>query len=159
MNSLLKIINNFIVIASLILFSCSDDPTGPETAFWPISTPELQGMNPLLIEQAFARGEMFGYVDCILVIRNGTIVAEKYYNGYSKETPHNVKSVSKSFLSAMTGIALRDGQINSLSAKLLDYFSEYVYQSIDPKKVDITVRHLLMMRMGIDSDENIYNLV
>jgi CubicO group peptidase (beta-lactamase class C family) len=102
---------------------------------------------------------MFGYVDCILVIRNGTIVAEKYYNGYSKETPHNVKSVSKSFLSAMTGIALRDGQINSLSAKLLDYFPEYVYQSIDPKKFDITIRHLLMMRMGIDGDENIYNLV
>ena len=58
-----------------------------------------------------------GFVDCILVIRNGYLVAEKYYNGFNKDTPHNVKSVSKSFLSAMTGIALRDGHLDSLGAK------------------------------------------
>jgi CubicO group peptidase (beta-lactamase class C family) len=39
---------------------------------------------------------------------------------------------------------------------MLDFFPEYVYQSIDPRKFDITIRHLLMMRMGIDVDENIY---
>jgi CubicO group peptidase (beta-lactamase class C family) len=39
---------------------------------------------------------------------------------------------------------------------MLDFFPEYVYQSIDPRKYDITIRHLLMMRMGIDGDENVY---
>ena len=39
---------------------------------------------------------------------------------------------------------------------MLDFFPEYVYQSIDPRKYDITIRHFLMMRMGIDGDVNIY---
>ena len=48
-------------------------------------------------DQAFEQGENREYVDCIMVIRNGYIVAEKYYSGYRKSSPHNVKSVSKSF--------------------------------------------------------------
>ena len=152
-----------ILILSLLIFpffhSCNENSVEPEFSYynWPTSTPEEQGMNSGLLLQAFQQGENAGFVDGILVIKNGYLVAEKYYNGYNKGTPHNVKSVSKSFLSAMTGIALRDEIIDSLSEKVLDYFPEYIYPAIDSTKFDITVRHLLMMRMGIDTDHNLYD--
>jgi CubicO group peptidase (beta-lactamase class C family) len=156
-----------IILYWLILFSlpfltsCSNDPAGPELldGNWPISSPELQGMDSQFLSEAFLQGEDRGYVDCILVIKNGYIVAEKYYNGYNKEIAHNVKSVSKSFLSALTGIALRDGHISNLSLKMLDFFPEYVNSSIDKRKHKITIRHLLMMRAGIDDERNNYGQI
>ena len=141
-----------------VFHSCNENTIEPKPSSfnWPVSTPEQQNMSSQLIDQAFQQGENMGFVDCILVIRNGFLVAEKYYNGYTKNTPHNVMSVSKSFLSAMTGIALRDEIIDSLNVKVLGYFPEYIYPSIDPRKFEITIRHLLMMRMGIDYEQNNY---
>jgi CubicO group peptidase (beta-lactamase class C family) len=158
----LAIFFKYLFVLSIpILIACSEDPTAPELVEgnWPISSPEAQGMESQLLSQAFTQGEDRGYVDCILVIRNGYIVAEKYYNGYDKEQAHNVKSVSKSFLSALTGIALRDGHISSMSLKMLDFFPEYVNSSIDKRKHKITIRHLLMMRAGIDDERNNYGRI
>jgi CubicO group peptidase (beta-lactamase class C family) len=152
----------YLLLSALLFLSfCREDPTSPEFSYynWQTSSPEEQGMDSQLLAQAIAQGESRDYVDCILVIRNGYIVAEEYYNGYRKDFPHNVKSVSKSFLSALTGIALRDGHLNNLNLKMLDFFSEYIYQSIDPRKYDITIRHLLMMRAGIDHERNNYEQI
>ena len=162
MKNFTKIFDYLLIAVILcILVTCDDEPTGPNNSFdnWPTSTPENQGMNSQFIQQAFLQGENYGFVDCILVIRNGYLVAEKYFNGYSKKNPHNVMSVSKSFLSAMTGIAIRDGYLNGTNEKILDFFPEYIYSDIDPRKYNITIRNLLMMRMGIDHDQNIYNYV
>jgi CubicO group peptidase (beta-lactamase class C family) len=156
------IIFNWLFLITLPLIpSCSDDPTGPELldGNWPVSSPELQGMDSQLLSNAFTEGENRGYVDCILVIKNGFIVAEKYYNGFNKDIAHNVKSVSKSFLSAMIGISLRDKHLMNLSLKMLDFFPEYVYSSIDPRKHNITIRDLLMMRAGIDHERNNYGQI
>jgi CubicO group peptidase (beta-lactamase class C family) len=66
-------------------------------------------------------------------------------------------SVSKSFLSAMVGVALQKLFIDSLGEKVLDYFPEYIYSGIDPRKYDITIEHLLTMCMGIAGEaENNY---
>jgi CubicO group peptidase (beta-lactamase class C family) len=155
---LFKILFVFILF---FIFSCSEDPTGTDTsAFeWQVSTPENQGMDSNLLDQAFSQANNIGYVDCILIIRNAFIVGERYYNGHNKNSAHNVKSVSKSFLSAITGIALRDGHLNNLNLKMLDFFPEYVYQSIDPRKYEITIHHLLLMRMGIDHEQNNYEQI
>jgi CubicO group peptidase (beta-lactamase class C family) len=156
-----KIFELLFLLLFIILVSCSDDPTGPEySSFnWPTSTPEAQGMNSILLEQACQQGNNKGFVDCILVIRNGYVIAEKYYNGFGKDTPHNVMSVSKSFLSAITGIALRDGYLDNMGEKMMNFFPEYVYPQIDPRKYNITIRNLLMMRMGIDHDHNLYSQI
>jgi CubicO group peptidase (beta-lactamase class C family) len=156
-----KIIRFTLLFTLLLFSSCSEGPTGPEDLYynWQTSTPEEQGMDSQLLAEAFQQGENRGFVDCILVIRNGNIVAEKYYNGFKKEIAHNVKSVSKSFLSAMTGIALRDGHLDNLNLKMLDFFPEYAYPTIDPRKLDITIRHLLMMRAGIEHERYNYEQI
>ena len=151
-----------LIFFTFLFFSnCSDNPTEPQsTAYnWRVCAPEDQGMDSQLLANAFSRADNIGYVDCILIIRNGYIVGEKYYNGFNESTAHNVKSVSKSFLSAMTGIALRDDYLNGLNLKMLDFFPEYIYSSIDPRKYEITIRHLLMMRAGIDHERNNYEQI
>jgi len=156
-----KIFSFILLSAFIFLSSCSEGPTGPGASSfsWPSSTPEEQGMNSQLLAEALAQGDNKGFVDCILVIRNGHIVAEEYYNGFGKEIAHNVKSVSKSFLSAMTGIALRDEHLDNLNLKMLDFFPEYIYPAIDPRKHNITIKHLLMMREGIDHERNNYSQI
>jgi len=156
-----KIFCCYLYLSVFIFLSCCDEPTEPEypSYDWLTSIPELQGMNSQLIEQAFQQGNNKGFVDCILIIRNGFLVAERYYNGFGRSTPHNVMSVSKSFLSAMTGIALREGNLTSINQKVLDFFPEYIYPNIDPRKYNITIRNLLMMRMGIDHDHNLYGYI
>ncbi|NNJ53728.1 MAG: serine hydrolase [Ignavibacteriaceae bacterium] len=155
------VIRILLFLVLLFVISCNEDSVGPEyTSYdWPVSSPEEQEMDSQLLSQAFTAANNIGYVDCILIIRNGYIVGERYFNNYNKNTAHNVKSVSKSFLSALAGIALRDEHLNSLNSKMLDFFPEYIHRSIDPRKHDITIRHLLMMRMGIDHERNNYEQI
>ncbi|MFH2055323.1 MAG: serine hydrolase [bacterium] len=106
-------------------------------------------MNALLVDSALAEAKATGFVDGLVIVRNGYPVAEAYYNGFDKSRPHNVMSVSRSFLSAITGIALDDGDLDSLGERVLPFFPEYIYSEIDTLKYDITVAHLLTMRMGM----------
>ena len=124
-----------ILISFLCIIQCEKDLTGvsPFPFTWEKSTPDQQGFSTKILDSAFIQAENEEFVDGLLVIRNGYIVAEKYFNGYETNTPHNVMSVSKSFLSAMTGVAFHDGFIDSLGEKALDYFPEYIYTGIDPK--------------------------
>jgi CubicO group peptidase (beta-lactamase class C family) len=139
-----------ILVISLLIAGCEITPTVTDSTgyIWPRSSPEEQGMNPQILDSAFVKAGSAGFVDALLVIRNGFIVAEQYYNGYDEFRPHNVMSVSKSFLSAIAGIALYRGYIDSLEKRVMDYFPEYIYPGMDPRKYDITIRHLLTMRMG-----------
>ncbi len=148
-----------LIIALGFIFGCEKNPEEVESKefTWNFSTPEAQGMNHEILDSAFVQAKITGFIDGLLVIRNGSIVAEKYYNDYDAFTPHNIMSVSKSFLSAITGLALHQGYIDSPDEKMLNYFPEYIYPRMDARKFDITIRHLLTMRMGIrDESEDSY---
>ena len=141
-------------IVLILLFSCEKSPTDNDSKkqIWKFSSPEAQEMDPQILDSAFMMAEAEGFIDGLMVVRNGCIVAEQYYNEYDESRPHNIMSVSKSFLSAITGIALNLGYIDSLEEKILDYFPEYIHPDLDPRKFDITIRHLLTMRMGINDE-------
>jgi len=149
--------NRGLIVGLLLMVTvgCSDKPTEPaaKRPLWDPSTPEAQRMNALRLDSAFIQAGAAGFIDGLVVIRNGCLVGEGYYNGFTSATPHNVMSVSKSFLSAITGVALDRGHIESLEERVLDYFPEYVYPQMDPAKYDITIRHLLTMRMGIRGED------
>jgi CubicO group peptidase (beta-lactamase class C family) len=140
-----------IIIALGIIFGCEKNPEEVDSKqyIWDISTPETHSMDHEILDSAFMQAGLTGFIDGILVIRNGSIVAEEYYNEYDAFTPHNIMSVSKSFLSAITGLALHQGYIDNLNQKMLNYFPEYIYPGMDPRKNDISILHLLTMRMGI----------
>ncbi|OXS76152.1 6-aminohexanoate hydrolase [Lysinibacillus sp. KCTC 33748] len=83
-------------------------------------------------------------INGIIIIKDGHLAYEKYFNGKGSDHCHHIASVTKSVLSALIGIAIDKGYINSVEEKVLDFFPEYMFAS-DQQKQQITIRHLLTM--------------
>ena len=86
----------------------------------------------------------------LLVSHRGSLVLERYYNGARATQPANIKSASKSVISALTGIAIARGHIKSVDQRIADYFPELA-KDPEPKKREITIEDLLTMRSGLAS--------
>jgi CubicO group peptidase (beta-lactamase class C family) len=87
----------------------------------------------------------YSNINGIVVVRNGYIAYEKYFNGYGPDDTHHVASVTKSIVSALIGIAIDAQYIKNADQKVLDFFPEYVPDTADKQKQEITIRHLLTM--------------
>lgn len=122
---------------------------------WKVSTPEEQGLDSRIFLEGLSRLRTEeSALHSLLVLRNGYLVLECYVHPYGPDTLHNVKSVSKSIISAVTGIALEKGILTSLDRPVRSYFPEYFTGGTDPRKEAITLRHLLTMTSGLELDEN-----
>src|SRR5690606_4877196 len=64
-------------------------------------------------------------VHSVLVIKDGKLVFEEYFYEYDENTLHELRSATKSFISALTGIAVDKGFIKSIDNKVLSFFPEY----------------------------------
>lgn len=87
-----------------------------------------------------------------IVIQDDKILYEKYFNGAQRDSLLTSFSVAKSFTSALIGIAIEEGYINSVEDPITDYLPELSER--DPRFKDITIRHLLMMASGLDFKED-----
>ena len=87
----------------------------------------------------------YSNISGIVVVRNGYIAYERYFNGYSDDDTHHVASVTKSIISALVGIAIDAGYIKNVNEKVLDFFPKYVPDTADMQKREITIQHLLTM--------------
>ena len=143
-------------IASLLL-SCITEVDEPsvEQYNWEVSTAEELNMDKDLIDAAFFEAGKLNYIFGLLVIRNGEIAAERYFNGHDKNSKNNIRSVSKSYLSATIGIAVNMGIIDEKS-KLTNIIEVTESQINDNRINDITINHLLEMKSGLDKDLNLY---
>lgn len=152
-----------LALILIILMGCEKEQ--PQIQFipyaWETISPADAGMDVQLIDSAFAVASGKAYIDGLLIVKDGSIVAEAYFNGYNKDQPHNIMSVSKSMLSAITGMAFNGDFGLDLENRVLDYFPEYVNDDLDPRKHDITIGHLLTMQLGIagesEDDYGIYS--
>ncbi len=86
----------------------------------------------------------------LAVSHRGETVFEYYAKGHSANRGANVKSASKSIISALTGIAIERGLIESVDQQAADFFPELARDK-DPRKRTITVEQLLTMRSGLES--------
>jgi CubicO group peptidase (beta-lactamase class C family) len=66
----------------------------------------------------------------------------------------HIFSCTKSFTSALIGIAIRKGYIDSINDPILPYFPNWNIENIDERKERITIRHLLTMTPGLDWNEH-----
>ncbi|HWR54742.1 MAG TPA: serine hydrolase, partial [Bryobacteraceae bacterium] len=132
------------------------------TAGWQTSTPEAEGMRTAKLEEADAwlrqragllPGSEGGNRYSFLVVRNGRIVFERYYNGASAGDALHVASVSKSLLSGLAGIAVGQGII-SLDEKWFDTFPQYRPAVRDPRTLELSARNILMMTGGLEWRED-----
>lgn len=79
----------------------------------------------------------------IVMVKDGYIAFERYYHDYGPCDTHRVASVTKSFTSALVGMAVDSGYISSIDQKVLHFFPDYVTHDI--RKKTVTLKHLLTM--------------
>jgi CubicO group peptidase (beta-lactamase class C family) len=86
----------------------------------------------------------------LLMSRRGQLVLERYFHGATASRLANVKSVSKSVISALVGIAIERKLIPGVASPIAPYFVEELTGG-DPRKQKITIEDLLTMRAGLES--------
>jgi CubicO group peptidase (beta-lactamase class C family) len=149
---------HFRVLALLCLATVQAFTQVPwPTSGWETSSPEAQGMRTAKLEEADAwlrqrpgilPGSRGGNRYSFLVVRNGRIVFERYYNGAAAGDANHIASVSKSLLSGVTGVAVNQGFI-SLDEKWFDTFPQYRAVVRDARTLDLNVRNILTMTGGL----------
>ena len=88
-----------------------------------------------------------------IVLKNDTLVFEKYYGGHTEETVSNSFSAIKTLVAMLIGIAVEEGKINSIDDKVCQYLPEFCSEG----KEKITLRHLLTMSSGLSWTESTKN--
>ena len=91
-----------------------------------------------------------------VVIKNDSIIYQKYFDNYTEETLLPSFSVIKSYIGTLTGLALAEGKIKSLQQPVTDYIPELLKN--DKRFANISLQHLLDMRSGIKWSEGSYGL-
>jgi CubicO group peptidase (beta-lactamase class C family) len=84
----------------------------------------------------------------LIVSHNGRIAREAYFHGLQAGRAVNIKSASKSILSALVGIAIAEGEFGEQS-RISDLLPDYFRDIPDPTKRALTVRNLLSMQAGL----------
>ena len=90
-----------------------------------------------------------------LVIKNDSILFEKYYDGHKQTDISNSFSVAKSIVTSMMGKAIMEGKIKSLNQPVSDFFEEYK----DGIASELTVGDLASMSSGMKWNEKYYSVI
>ena len=104
------------------------------------------------LDTALVNSKTFAF----LVIRNDSLLYEKYLDNWKEDQLFPSYSVAKSFTSALVGIALEEGKIHNLNDPITDYLPELLVS--DKRFKFVTIQHILDMRSGIKFNENYPNL-
>ena len=120
---------------------------------WRVSTPEEQNLTPRLVAELYHDAGQLETIYSLLVIKNDHLIAEGYFNEGSVEQLSKRASVTKSFTSAFVGLALDKGCLTSVDQKMMEFFPEIADSISDPRKSQITIRHMLQMRGGYPWEE------
>lgn len=117
---------------------------------WAIVAPASENMDTLLLSKAdmeIQKNQVA--VRGILVTRNGKIVYEKYYRGFTPDSTFNIWSVTKSVMSILTGIAIGRKELDSAGQKICLLLPKEVSAGIHSGCKEITLAQLLTMSSGI----------
>ncbi len=124
------------------------------TKEWLVSSPEKQGMNSEELANYFSTWsqEQF-HLDSLLVIRNGYLVAEAYAPLNGTDIKHNLYSVTKTVTATLIGALIQDKLLDGVDTPVLKLFANRDVQNVDARKQALTVRDLLTMSSGLESNE------
>jgi CubicO group peptidase (beta-lactamase class C family) len=97
--------------------------------------------------------EKMPYLKSLIILKNGEMIVEEYMNGGGPHRFYDLRSASKSILSAVLGIAIKGGYIESIDQRVIDFFPEYNTKELDPRVYDLRIRHLITMKSGFEIKE------
>ena len=104
-----------------------------------------------LLDSAYARAAEMPRLRSLLVARDGRLVRERYWRGARRDRATNIKSASKSIVSALVGIAIAEGTLDSIRQPIAPFFPRELGGDADPRARAITIEDLLSMRAGLAS--------
>lgn len=149
-----------LFITTMFLNCSSEEPTSSTienelmyfppigTNEWESKTPQSLGWNTNNIQDLLDYLEL-KHSKSFIVLQNGRIIMEYYFDGHTSNTPWYWASAGKTLTTAITGIAQQEGFIN-INNKVSDYIGEGWTSAPLAKENLITCRHLLTMTSGLD---------
>ena len=126
-----------------LLTSCATQTSEPE---------ENVSYNSKKVNDAFSQAAQIGNIKSLVVSYNGNIVKEQYWRTGGAENLHDVRSVTKSVVGILTGIAIEKGLIKSIDQPINDFIGSF-YDDFPADKNGITIKHLLTMSGVFQWDE------
>ena len=125
--------------------------SGWELSTAPYDPEKIRALNTKIAQNRFKS------ITSLVVIKEGKLLIEEYFNGANRKTLHNTRSVGKTFASTMTGIALKDGHLRSTDQTLNEFYDLAQFANYSPKKEQVTLKSLLTMSSGFLGNDNNYD--
>ena len=150
---MLKKIAAFVLGVTLLLALCAPAASAIEFT----EGPAPGDFRPLRLELEMMRRGLANvnvFTDGIVVLREGKIIYERYARGWDRTTPHRMYSVTKSVVSALVGIAIGEGYIDSVQQKVVEFYPDAVIAPGQEGKLDMTIEHLLTHSSGLPGDSD-----
>ncbi len=116
----------------------------------PAPLPVAPAPDTKLIEETVARAGALPNLRSLIVSHNGSVIAEQAFQGSRLDRPTNIKSASKTVMSALVGIAIERGVLQGVDQPVAPILQQSIPSDADPRIRQITVGHLLSMRAGLE---------
>jgi CubicO group peptidase (beta-lactamase class C family) len=107
-------------------------------------------LDPTMLAKAFNRAASLPRLHALIVARDGATIAERAFRGRGLDTPVNVKSVAKTIMSALMGIAMMRGILKGPDQPVAPLLAGNLPNHADPRLGRITIGHLLSMQAGLE---------
>jgi CubicO group peptidase (beta-lactamase class C family) len=109
-----------------------------------------RGLDSALVAEAYRLAAGLPRLHSLLVARHGELARERYFRGPGRNRPANIKSASKSIISALVGIAIAEGKLTGLDQPIAPFFPTYINAQADPRIRRVNIGHLLSMQAGLE---------
>lgn len=135
----------------LLVLPVYSGPLSAQTTQWlPRSTPEAEGVSSEGILDFIGAADTSRHeFHSFMLLRNGNVIAEGWWNPYRADLKHTMYSVSKSYLSTAAGLAVSEGLI-SVEDKVVSFFDKELPDSVGQYLHQLTIQDLLTMSVGHD---------
>lgn len=127
-----------------------------ENGDWPISTAKYEISKIEDLNKKIAQNR-FEAITSIVVIKEGELLIEEYFNDATRNTLHNTRSVGKSFASTMMGIAIEEGYIKNENLTLTNFYDLKSFDNYSEAKANVTLKSLLTMSSGFNGNDDDYD--
>jgi CubicO group peptidase (beta-lactamase class C family) len=105
---------------------------------------------PERLSQILDAAMEYSQLRTVIIAQRGEVLAERGYRGHSVAAPTNIKSASKSIISALVGIAIDKGVLEGVDQKITSLLKQDLPPNPDPRIAEITIGHLLSMQAGLE---------
>ncbi|MDP1616236.1 serine hydrolase [Phenylobacterium sp.] len=110
---------------------------------------QSQGLDPVAMARVVEQARALPNLHAVIVARDGEVLAEHRLRGAGLDQPVNIKSASKTVLSALVGIAIDRGVLTGPDQKIAPLLAANLPSGGDPRLQEIEVGHLLSMQAGL----------